>query len=72
MSWSAIGTRRSVNVPTGMKETDVSMAPRKSNSSNSLLQKWAVDSFEYLCYGSTTIRNICPFTVRGSTKVVRM
>ena len=25
------------------------------------------DSFEYLCYGSTAIRNISTFTVRGST-----
>ena len=25
------------------------------------------DSFEYLCYGSTAIRNIFSFKVRGST-----
>ena len=25
------------------------------------------DSFEYLCYGSTAIRNISTLTVRGST-----
>ena len=27
------------------------------------------DSFEYLCYGSTAIRNIFIPTVRGSTKL---
>ena len=30
------------------------------------------DSFEYLCYGSTAIRNIFTLTVRGSTLVVRI
>ena len=30
------------------------------------------DSFEYLCYGSTTIINIFTLTVRGSTLVVRI
>ena len=30
------------------------------------------DSFEYICYGSTAIRNIFAFTVRGLTLVVRM
>ena len=25
------------------------------------------DSFEYICYGSTTIRNNCTLTVGGST-----
>ena len=29
------------------------------------------DSFEYLCYGSTTVRNIFILTVRGSTVDVR-
>ena len=28
------------------------------------------DSFEYLCYGSTKIKNIFTLTVRGSTLVV--
>ena len=26
------------------------------------------DSFEYICYGSTTIRNMFTLTVRGSTR----
>ena len=30
------------------------------------------DSFEYLCDGSTTIRNIFTLTVRGSTLVIRI
>ena len=30
------------------------------------------DSFEYLCYGSTTIRNIFILTARGSTLDVRI
>ena len=30
------------------------------------------DSFDYLCYGHTVIRNIFTLTVRGSTLVVRI
>ena len=30
------------------------------------------DSFEYLCYGSTTIENICILTLWGSTLDVRI
>ena len=36
------------------------------------LSPWALsDSFEYLCYGSTTIRNMFTLIVRGSTLDVR-
>ena len=30
------------------------------------------DSFEYLCYGSTAVRNMFTLTARGSTLVVRI
>ena len=30
------------------------------------------DSFEYLCYGSTDIRNIFPLTARGTTLDVKI
>ena len=39
------------------------------NSKSTLMSKLALtDSFEYLCYGSTTIRNMFTLTVRGSTR----